>query len=82
MSVSLDALQPGDTIAIQYRHWRPMDRTEDDVVERWISARIVDCEEDAWPLARLVDGQMTDVRPFMTWRWVSRAKPLDVAIAA
>jgi hypothetical protein len=82
MSVSLDALRPGDTIAIQYRLWRPMDGTEDDVVERWISARIIDCEDGAWPLARLVDGQTTDVRPFMTWRWVARAKPLDVAIAA
>ena len=51
MSVSLDALQPGDTIAIQYRLWRPMDGTQDDVVERWISARIIDCEDGAWPLA-------------------------------
>lgn len=82
MSVSLDALQPGDTIAIHYRLLRAMDGAEDDVVERWISARIIDCEEGAWPLARLVDGQMTDVRPFMTWRWVARARPLDVAIAA
>lgn len=82
MSVSLDALQLGDTIAIKYRLWHPCSEAADEAVEKWISARVIGCDADSWPLVRLVDGQTTEVRPFMTWRWVARAKPLDIAIAA
>lgn len=63
-------LQPGDIIEITYRAWR---RIADDEVLVNIKVRgeIIDCEPGTWPLARLADGQVTEVRPFMTWRTVS-----------
>lgn len=65
-------LAVGDLIAIQYRSWND-DCDGSASVERWIRARVVDCEPGTWPLARLDDGQMTEVRPYMTWRTVSKA---------
>ena len=71
ISKQLD-LEPGDLIEILYRVWRRDDDGEE-IIERWLRAEIIDREPDAWPLARLADGQMTDVRPYMTWRHVTRA---------
>jgi hypothetical protein len=82
MTASLDALQPGDIVEIKYRLWRTAEGREDDVVERWIGAHVIACERGTWPLARLADGQMTEIRPFMTWRTITRAKRRAVAIAA
>lgn len=82
MTASLDALQPGDIVEIKYRLWRPAEGREDDVVERWVGAHVIACERGTWPLARLADGQMTEIRPFMTWRRIMRAKRRSVAIAA
>lgn len=84
MPMSLDTLEPGDIVEIKYRLWRPADgRAGEDVVERWIGAHVTACEHGAWPLARLADGQMTEIRPFMTWRRVSRAaRRAPAAIAA
>jgi hypothetical protein len=72
MSARLDTLEPGDIVEIKYRLWRPVDARGEDVVERWISAHVFACEAGTWPLARLNDGQVTEIRPFMTWRCVSR----------
>lgn len=66
----------GDLIAIQYRTWH-VDGHGGTSVERWIRARVIDCEPGTWPLARLADGQMTEVRPYMTWRTVSKANSAE-----
>lgn len=65
-------LEPGDLIEIKYRLWRLEDGGEV-LADKWIRAEILACEPDAWPLARLADGQMTEVRRYMPWRHLSRA---------
>jgi hypothetical protein len=72
MSDTIAALAPGDIIEIQYRLWRAAPGAREAMVERWISAHVIHCERGTWPLARLADGQTTEVRPFMTWRSVYR----------
>lgn len=72
MTATLDTLEPGDIIEIKYRTWRATGARGEDVVERWVNACVTACEQGTWPLARLADGQMTEIRPFMTWRWLSR----------
>ena len=34
---------------------------------RWVSGRVIDCETGCWPLVLLSDGQVTELRPYMTW---------------
>lgn len=83
MPASLDTLEPGDIVEIKYRLWRPKDSRGEDVVERWIVARVIACEHGTWPLARLADGQVTEIRPFMTWRRISKSeRHPSAAIAA
>lgn len=73
---TIEALAAGDMIEIRYRVWRPVPGSGEAVVDRWIGARITHCERGAWPLARLADGQVTEIRPFMTWRTIlRRARP-------
>lgn len=79
MTPSVHVLEPGDVIEIKYRMWRATDGRGEDVVERWFRACVTSCERDAWPLARLADGQVTDIRPFMTWRWLSRVERREAA---
>lgn len=82
MSASLDALQPGDIVEIKYRLWRAVAEGREEVVKRWVGAHVIACERGTWPLARLADGQMTEIRPFMTWRIITRVKRNSMAIAA
>ncbi len=70
MSKAVDGLEAGDIVEIKYRVWRPAGAAGEDVVERWITASVLVCEPGTWPLARLADGQVTEIRPFMTWRLV------------
>lgn len=35
---------------------------------RWVSGIVIDCEAGCWPLVLLADGQVTELRPFMTWQ--------------
>ncbi len=35
---------------------------------RWVSGTVIDCEIGCWPLVQLSDGQVTELRPYMTWR--------------
>jgi hypothetical protein len=59
----------GELIEIKYRISRlAINGTTPDFTERWISARIVHNDNDAPPMARLADGQLTDIRAYMTWR--------------
>jgi hypothetical protein len=79
-SIDLD-LERGDLIEIMYRVWR---RTgdRDELFERWFRAEIIDCEPGARPVARLEDGQRTEVRRFMTWRHVVKASRDRSTLAA
>ena len=64
-------LATGDLIAIQYRSLNA-EGGGSAIVERWLHALINDCEPDTWPLARLIDGQLTEVRPYMRCQMVRR----------
>lgn len=74
-------LERGDLIEIMYRLWRRRGG-RDELVERWLRAEIIDCEPGTSPLARLEDGQMTEVRCFMTWRYLVKADRHDGPLAA
>jgi hypothetical protein len=65
-------LSPRDVIAIKYRTLS-QDGDASGGAERWIQAVVIECEPGTWPLVRLVDGQITEVRAFMPWRFVRRA---------
>jgi len=65
----IDTLQVGDQIEIKYRRWRRVPGGEE-LVDRWIMGETVDCTPGRWPLVQLVDGQRTEVRPYMPWRRV------------
>lgn len=65
---SLHELETGDLIEIKYRMRRP--GVDNAMFDRWVRAQIIDCDPEAWPLALLSDGQLTEVRPFMAWRAV------------
>jgi hypothetical protein len=71
-------LEPGDLVEIKYRLWR-RDDGGDELVDKWLRAEIIECEPGAWPLARLADGQLTEIRRFMTWRHVRRAAERRIA---
>jgi len=62
----------GDLIAIAYRRLNAGEHGSEQS-EHWIRACIIESGHDVWPLARLSDGQLTEVRPFMTWRLIDRA---------
>lgn len=40
---------------------------------RWIAGLVISCDDDSWPLVRLSDDQITEIRPYMTWRLVQGA---------
>ncbi len=65
-------LEVGDVIAIMYQVGR--DNGNDGDI-RTIGIRLKSLRQiDRWPFARLIDGQLTDVRPYMTWRGVAKAR--------
>ncbi len=74
MSITSDTLAPGDVIEIKYRVWRAPGSGSDHVIERWITAQVTVCEPNTRPLARLADGQVTEIRDFMSWRLVARGR--------
>lgn len=74
MPLSLDALEAGDRIEILYRIGWHVGSAEEEIVDRWIGAEILAREPGTWPLARLADGQITEIRPFMTWRAIPGAR--------
>ena len=77
MSLDQVHLEPGDRIEIRYRLCR-CDGGEHDYRDRWIGAEIVAFELGTWPLARLVDGQITEVRRFMVWPYASSSTDLSL----
>ena len=66
-------LEYGDLIDVMYRV-RRNDDSKADIGERWIRAEVIDCEPGTWPLARLADRQLTEIRPFMPWRIVVKGR--------
>jgi hypothetical protein len=76
------SLAPGDIIEVNYRLWRPSGNGGEHVVERWIAAQITSCEAGTHPLARLADGQVTEIRSFMRWRLVAVAPARNGMAAA
>ena len=78
MSTDMSDLVVGEIIEIKYRVPRPSRSggSEADLGDRWITAEIIHEGDDAPPMARLADGQLTDIRAYMTWRRLPR---LDAA---
>lgn len=62
-------LRPDDIIEVMYRSGDVGQSTG----QRWLRAIIIHCEVGTWPLARLTDGQLTEIRPFMFWCLVAPA---------
>lgn len=60
-------LTPGDRIEIRYRLAANADMLRD----KWIPAEITNTDGGVWPLAKLADGQFTEVRRYMQWRYAS-----------
>jgi hypothetical protein len=63
----------GEIIEIKYR--LPQGMLDDDsprLSDRWVMAEIIHQDDEALPIARLADGQITDIRAYVTWRHVSR----------
>lgn len=74
MSGNTANLTVGEIIEIKYRLPRPAnDPTEPALSDRWIVAEIIHSDDDAPPMARLADGQFTDIRAYMTWRRIATA---------
>jgi hypothetical protein len=65
----------GEIIEIKYRVPQSAfdEQPDSRLSDRWIAAEIIHRDEDAFPIARLADGQITDIRAYMTWRRVSRS---------
>ncbi len=74
MSAHASRLVVGELIQIKYRVARPsaMRDAELEFADRWVTAQIIRRDGDSLPLARLSDGQLTDIRAYMTWRSLSR----------
>lgn len=70
---STEGLCEGDVIQILYRQWNGW-REGAELSKKWIFAKIISIESGSWPVVRLVDGQLTDLRPYMTWRLVQKAR--------
>lgn len=75
MRDGLNELEVGDLIEIKYRVVGGTYGSvyADDHKDKWIAAEIVHSEADSLPIARLRDGQFTDIRRYMTWRRLPRA---------
>jgi hypothetical protein len=70
MAGNASDLLVGELIEIKYRvACSPdADGSSQALADRWITAEIIHREDNAPPLARLSDGQITDIRAYMTWR--------------
>ncbi|MCC7252495.1 hypothetical protein [Hyphomicrobium sp.] len=64
-------LEPGDRIEIRYRSAATVPGAGEEQRDRWIAAEVKSIDGGRWPLARLADGQLTEVRRYMEWRYAS-----------
>ena len=74
-------LQVGDIIDIKYRVWRTVNGT-DEMFDRWVRAEIIDTVDGKHPLAKLADGQITEIRSFMPLRLIANAAREGARLAA
>jgi hypothetical protein len=81
VSSNASTLVVGELIEIKYRAARPLLESSytSEPGERWITAQIVHQDDDAPPMARLADGQLTDIREYMVWRRLPSAGSRDSA---
>ncbi len=66
MDASPNELQRGDVVQVMYKDGSGNFGFR----ERWVRAKVMYCEAGTWPIAILVDGQFTELRPFMAWRLI------------
>ena len=59
-------LEIGDVIELRYRVSRHWEQHDEQQIDRWFRAEIIECDAGTWPLARLVDGQSTGG---VIWSW-------------
>lgn len=71
----------GEIIEIKYRVPLPAfdGLGEPQFSDRWIMAEIIHQDGEALPIARLADGQFTDIRAYMTWRRIARMSESDLS---
>jgi len=83
MSDQASDLVVGEIIEIKYRVPQPAFDSLADVQfsHRWIMAEIIHQDDDALPIARLADGQITDIRSYMTWRRIAQMARTDAVPA-
>lgn len=81
MSDHASDLVVGEIIEIKYRVPQPVfdGLADPQFSDRWIMAEIIHQDGEALPIARLADGQITDIRAYMTWRRVARMSRKDAA---
>lgn len=82
MTKGIACLSPGDLIQIRYRLARRFGSAEEAMIETWIMAEVIVCDDDTRPLVRLSDGQITEIRSFMPWRYAPGYKPTTQRQAA
>lgn len=58
----IESLKAGDQVELMYRDGTDTTRA------KWYRGEVIIVDDDCWPLVKLDDGQLTEVRPFMTWR--------------
>lgn len=75
-------LSPGDLIQIRYRLTRHIGSPDECIADKWIAAEVIDCEAGSHPLVRLADGQVTEIRGFMPWRYAPGYQPDQRRMAA
>lgn len=81
MADGISDLAVGEIIEIKYRVPRTAfdGRTDEPFSDRWIVAEIIHLDADTLPIARLVDGQLTDIRSYMTWRRIARLSEIEAS---
>ena len=62
-------LVPGDRIEIRFRASSATPSSDHELRDKWIAAEIKSIDGGIWPLARLADGQLTEIRRYMEWRY-------------
>jgi hypothetical protein len=63
-------LMLGDHIEIRYRVGASL-ASDDEQRDKWIAAEVKSVDGGVWPLVRLADGPLTEVRRYMEWRYAS-----------
>ncbi len=58
----IESLKTGDRVELMYRVDADTART------KWYRGEVIVTDDGSWPLVKLEDGQLTEVRPFMVWR--------------